>query len=78
MASPSVRSNSVGAPRYDVDLSQLKLLPVHEGQRLISLLDDPFILATRDDFAEEARITRRWLTAPSRSTWAGWYLNWQW
>ena len=64
-------------PRNHVDLTQFKLLPVHECERLISLLDDTLVLATGDDFAEEARIIWRRLTAPTRAAGAGWYFNGQ-
>ena len=74
VASSSVKSKSVGAclTRNHVDLTQLKLLPVHESERLISLLNDALLLATSDDFAEEARIIQRRLTAPARAAGALW------
>ena len=51
------------SPRNNVDLPQLKLLPAHEGKRLISLFDDALILAASNDLAEETWIIRRRLTA---------------
>lgn len=51
-------------PSDNVDLTSLKLLPVHEHERQTSPSTMPFLLAIGDNFAEEARIIQRQLTAP--------------
>ena len=64
-------------PRDYVDLAQLKLSPVHYGQRLLSLLYNAFVLAPSDNLTQKAWIIRRRLLAPPRAAWAGWYINGQ-